>query len=100
MTLNFNKVTSSLVLPLLLSLSLNLNASEAQNEPNVQDDYYYLPPHQFKNWCGLTPEQQLKAKELGYNREAFTKYILQSNPNTPIWEYFETNSTNHKTKKE
>lgn len=89
---NFNKVTSTLVLPLFLSLSLNLSASEAQNEPNVQDDYYYLPPHQFKSWDSLTPEQQLKAKELG-NREAFTKYILQSNPNTPKWADFETNTT-------
>lgn len=93
---NFNNVTSTLVLPLFLSLSLNLTASEAQNEPNVQDDLYYLPPHQFKNWDGLTPEQQLKAKELGYNREAFTKYILQSNPNTPKWDDFEANSTNTK----
>lgn len=89
---NFSKVTSTLVLPLYLSLSLNLTASEASNESNSQD-YYYLPPHQFKNWDGLTPEQQLKAKELGYNREAFTKYILQSNPNTPKWADFEANTT-------
>ena len=88
---NFNNVTSSLVLPLLLSLSLNLTASEAQNETNVQDGYYYLPPHELKPWDQLTPEQQLKAKELGYNREALTKYILQSNPNIRKWDDFEEN---------
>jgi hypothetical protein len=93
MTLNFNKVTSSLVLPLLLSLSLNLTASEAQNETNVQDDYYYLPPHQFKNFNDLTVTEQKKAQELDFDRQKFTQWLIQSNPNTPKWADFEANTT-------
>lgn len=91
MPLNFNKLTLALTLTLTTVFSANLDPVQAQIEPPTQEGYYYFPPHQFKNWSELTPGQQLKAKELGYNREAFTKYILQSNPNIRKWDDFEEN---------
>lgn len=93
MPLNFNKLTLALILTLTTVYSSNLDQVQALNETNLQDGYYYLPPHELKPWEQLTPEQQSKAKELGYNREALTKYILQSNPNTPKWADLEANTT-------
>ncbi|KHG32966.1 hypothetical protein [Sulfurospirillum sp. MES] len=84
MPLKFNKLTLALALTLTTAFSANLDPVQAQIEPPTQEGYYYFPPHQFKNWSELTPPQQKKAVELGYNRDAFSKWLSQQ-PNSQKW---------------
>ena len=85
MTLKIAKVGLALILTLTTAFSSNLEPSEAQNDTSTQEGYYYLPPHQLKTWDELTPQQQKKAAELKFDRAAFAKYLINSNPNTPTW---------------
>ena len=84
MTLKIAKVGLALILTLTTAFSSNLEPSEVQNDTNTKEGYYYLPPHQLKIWDELTPQQQKKAKELGYNRDAFAKWVSQQ-PGAPTW---------------
>lgn len=81
---NLTKVGLALILSSTMAFSSNLEPSEAQNDTNKQDGYYYMPPHQLKTWSDLTPQQQKKAKELNFDRDAFAKWVSQQ-PNTPTW---------------
>lgn len=85
MTLKIAKVGLALILSLTTAFSSNLSEPGAQIEPPTQDGYYYFPPHQLKHWDELTPQQQKKATELKFDRDAFAKYLINSNPNTPTW---------------
>lgn len=101
------KVGLALALTLTTAFSSNLEPLQAQNDTNKQEGYYYLPPHQLKTWYELTPQQQKKAKELNFDRDAFAKWVSEQ-PGTPTWaeamgytqpkkiEQNETNSTNTK----
>lgn len=98
-----NKVGLALILSLTTALSSNLGAVELQIEPQTQVGYYYLPPQQLKKWEDLTPQQQKKAAELGYNRDAFAKWLIQTSPTPISWgesmgfkPQKETNTTNTK----
>lgn len=84
MTLKIAKVGVILSLTLTTAFSSNLEPLRARNDTNKQEGYYYLPPHQLKTFEQLTPQQQKKAKELGYDRDAFAKWVSQQ-PNTPTW---------------
>ncbi len=53
-----NKVGLALAVTLTTAFASNLTPSEAQFEPQTQEGYYYLPPHQLKTWEDLTPQQQ------------------------------------------
>ncbi len=81
---SLTKVELTLILSSTMAFSSNLEPSEAQIEPTTKEGYYYLPPHQLKKWEDLTPRQQKKAAELGYNRDAFAKWVSQQ-PGTPAW---------------
>ena len=101
MTLKIAKVGVILSLTLTTVFSSNLEPLRARNDTNKQEGYYYLPPHQLKTFEQLTPQQQKKAKELGYDRDAFAKWVSQQ-PGATIWAEAmgytqkETNSTNTK----
>lgn len=85
MTLKIAKVGLALALTLTNLISSNLSEPGAQIEPPTQKGYYYFPPHQLKTFEQLTPQQQKKAAELKFDRAAFAKYLVNSNPNTPTW---------------
>ncbi len=85
MVLKIAKVGLALALTLTTAFSSNLTTSEAHFEPPTQEGYYYFPPHQLKTFEQLTPQQQKKAAELKFDRAAFAKYLVNSNPNTPTW---------------
>ena len=82
---NFNKVGLTLVLPLLTALSLNLSATEQQIDVPTKEGYFYYPPHGLKVWGQLTPEEQKKAEELKFDRQAFSNWLLKSNPTPKKW---------------
>lgn len=84
MVSNSNKIGLALILSLTTALSLNLSATEQQIEVPAKEGYYYFPPHQLREWSQLTPAEQKKATELGYNREAFAKWV-SSQTSTPTW---------------
>jgi len=85
------KVGLALILSLTTVYSSNLEPVGAQNQPNLQDGYYYLPPHEVKSWDDLTPQQQVQAQKMGFDRKKFSDWLIQSNPNPKNWA--ETNST-------
>lgn len=85
------KVGLGLALILTTAFSSNLEPVGAQNEPNVQNGYYYLPPHKVKEFGDLTPQQQAQAQKMGFDRKKFSDWLIQSNPNPKNWA--ETNST-------
>jgi len=82
---NFNKVGLALILSLTISLSSNLSASEAQIEAPTKEGYFYYPPHGLKVWGQLTPEEQKKAEELKFDRQAFSNWLLKSNQAPKKW---------------
>ena len=92
MTLKINRVGLALILYLTTAFSSNLEPVKTQNEPNVQDGYYYLPPHELKPWAQLTKAEQAQAEKFQYDREKFAQWFIQNN-NTPKWADLETNTT-------
>ncbi len=75
-----NKRGFALVTLLPLCFSSFLGAVE----PIDPTGEYYYPPVKIKKWVELTPKEQAKAAELGYNREAFALW-LSKQPTTPTW---------------
>lgn len=74
---NLNKVGLALILSSTIALSSNLGAVELQLDAPKQEGYYYFPPRELKLWENLSPMEQKKAEELGFDRKKFSDYILK-----------------------
>lgn len=82
---NLNKVGLTLILSLATVFSSSLSASEPQIDVPTKEGYFYYPPHGLKVWGQLSPEEQKKAEELKFDRQAFSNWLLKSNPTPKKW---------------
>ena len=80
MALNLNKRGFALVTLLPLCFSISLGAIE----PIDPTGEYYYPPISIKKWSELTPQEQQKAEELGFDRQKFALW-LSKQPNAQKW---------------